>query len=441
MKLLPHQIDGVKWLLKRERDTEISGGLLCDEMGLGKTIQMIVLMRKNKVNKTLIVVPKSIVGQWISEIKKFTGSFFSVCEYDGPKRKFDETCDICVCPYSVVRDLIDIQWDRIILDEGHEIRNQKSLVYKNVISLKSTTKWILTGTPIFNKMKDFVTLCKFIGLDRKYVQCYFDETKDKYILRRLKTDMSPITFHNVELEMYESERELYEQVYDSFGEFEILEWILRCRQVCAWPQTYYDGIYKKYGGDLLEWKGSTAKMDTLIAMIRSHPTEKSIVFTQFIKESEEIKRRLELIGRSVFVMNGNTENRDELVNDFNTSKEGSVFLIQVKTGGVGLNLQEATRVYLMQPSWNPATELQAIARSHRSGQTKHVIVKKLVYSDCDAVDNEMTELQTKKTKICEKVVGKSSVSLPELKKVSNFLIKLGKGSNETGDSENDDRDS
>ncbi len=441
MRLLPHQIDGVKWLIKRERDTEISGGLLCDEMGLGKTIQMIALMRKKKVNKTLIVVPKSIVGQWISEIKKFTGSFFSVCEYDGPKRKFDETCDICLCPYSVVRDLIDIQWDRIILDEGHEIRNQKSLVYKNVISLKSTTKWILTGTPIFNKMKDFVTLCKFIGLDRKYVQCYFDETKDTYILRRLKTDMSPITFHNVELEMYESERALYEQVYDSFGEFEILEWILRCRQVCAWPQTYYDGIYKKYGGDLLEWKGSTAKMDTLMAMIKTHPTEKSIVFTQFIKESEEIKRRLELIGRSVFVMNGNTENRDELVNDFNTSKEGSVFLIQVKTGGVGLNLQEATRVYLMQPSWNPATELQAIARSHRSGQTKHVIVKKLVYSDCDAVDNEMTELQTKKTKICEQVVGKSSVSLPELKKVSNFLIKLGKGNNETGDSENDDSDS
>ena len=439
MRLLPHQIDGVKWLLKRERDKEISGGLLCDEMGLGKTIQMIVLMRKNKVNKTLIVVPKSIVGQWISEIKKFTGSFFSVCEYDGPKRKFDETCDICVCPYSVVRDLIDIQWDRIILDEGHEIRNQKSLVYKNVISLRSTTKWILTGTPIFNKMKDFVTLCKFIGLDRKYVQCYFDETKEKYILRRLKTDMSPITFQNVELEMYESERKLYEQVYDSFGEFEILEWILRCRQVCAWPQTYYDGIYKKYGGDLLEWKGSTSKMDTLVAMIKTHPTEKTIVFTQFIKESEEIKRRLELIGRSVFVMNGNTENRDDLVNDFNTSKEGSVFLIQVKTGGVGLNLQQATRVYLMQPSWNPATELQAIARSHRSGQTKHVIVKKLVYSDCDAVDNEMTELQNTKTKICEKVVGKSSVSLPELKKVSNFLIKLGKGSNETGDSEDDDR--
>ena len=437
MKLLPHQIEGVKWLIKREHDDVITGGMLCDEMGLGKTLQIITLMRKIKVDKTLIVVPKSIVGQWVSEIKKFTGSFFSICEYDGSKRKFDETCDVCVCPYSVVRDLTDIVWDRIVLDEGHEIRNPKSLVHKNVMTLSAKAKWILTGTPVFNRMRDFVSLCEFIGIDHHHVQRYFDDVIDTYILRRLKTDMSPITFYNVELEMYDTERALYEQVYDSFGEYEILEWILRCRQVCAWPQCYYDGIYKKYGGELLQWQGSTAKMDTLMAMIRSHPKEKSIVFTQFIKESEEIKKRL--VGKSVFIMNGSTENREELVNEFKKSADGSVFVIQVKTGGVGLNLQEATRVYLMQPSWNPATELQAIARSHRAGQTRHVIVKKLVYAECDSVDNEMTELQSKKTKVCEQVIGESSVSIPELKTVSNFLIKLGQGSNETGDdSENND---
>lgn len=428
LELLPHQIEGVKWLLERERSTP-SGGLLCDEMGLGKTIQMIEVMRVNHKKKTLIVVPKSLVKQWVSEIQKFTGSFFKVCMYDGPRRKFDDSASVCVCPYSVVRDLVNYRWDRIILDEGHEIRNPRSLVHKTVMSLVGKTKWILTGTPVFNKMRDFVSLCSFVGISKKSIQCFSDEVKQKYILRRLKTDMSPIKFQNIELEMYESERTLYESVYDSYGEMEVLEWILRCRQVSAWPQSYYDGMYKKYGGEREIWKESTAKMDALVAMIKKHPTEKSIVFTQFIAESKEIKRRLEKIGKSVFLLNGSI---DELA-QFKKSEDGSVFVVQVKTGGVGLNLQEATRVYLMQPSWNPATELQAIARAHRNGQTKTVIVKKLVYAECDAVDNEIADLQGRKTKVCERVIGKASLTIPDIKKTaSNFLIKFGSSIHETG---------
>lgn len=428
LTLLPHQVEGVEWLCSRELTKKRRGGILCDEMGLGKTIQMIELMKRHPVKNTLIVVPKSLVNQWISEIHKFSSLGENTCAYDGPRRKFDPECAVCVCPYSVVGDLVNHRWNRIILDEGHEIRNTKSLVHKTVMSLMGERRWILTGTPVFNRMRDFVSLCEFIGITRGEVQRDFENIKSTYILRRLKTDTASLTFQNVELSMYPKERELYNQVYASYEPSEVLEWILRCRQVCTWPQAYYDGIHKKYGGEKIVWSGSTAKMDALVGMIKRHPEEKSIVFTQFISESKEIRRRLKLIGKRVYVMNGSTQNRDHIVNCFKkTKQEDAVFVIQIKTGGVGLNLQEATRVYIMEPSWNPATELQAIARSHRNGQKKHVIVKKLVYMDCDSVDCEISELQERKSEICEQVIGEASVKIPGFEKTcSNFLIKFGK---------------
>lgn len=424
--LLPHQEIGVEWLLKREQSHDIKGGLMCDEMGLGKTIQMIELMKRNKKFHTLVVVPKSIVQQWKSEFEKFAPSF-NICVYDGPKRKFDPFCEAVICPYSVLIDLVDYRWDRVILDEGHEIRNPKSLVYKNAMLIKSSIKWVLTGTPVFNRMRDFVVLCGFIGLSRKRVQAFTDDIRDEYVLRRVKTDLAPIDFRNVELEMYESERALYEEVYDDMSSYDsILEWILRCRQVCSWPQTYYDGIHKKYGGELQVWKGSTAKMDTLVAMIKTHPNEKSLVFTQFTGESLEIQRRL---GENTFILNGQTEDRELVIRSFKKAPNGAVFIIQIKAGGVGLNLQEATRVYITQPSWNPAIELQAIARSHRNGQTKKVIVKKLVYAQADSIDNEITELQLFKSEICARVLRDEKLidKIPKVQKtISNFIISIGK---------------
>ena len=424
MDLLPHQREGVSWMIKRE-NSKISGGILCDEMGLGKTIQTIYTIVENVKNHTLIVVPKSIVDQWVSELNKFAPSL-SVCVYDGSHRKFF-TSDVCVCPYSVVVDLIDKTWDRIVLDEGHEIRNQGSLVHKTCMNLCAKTKWILTGTPVFNRLKDFVSLCKFVGVSQKKVQAFFDDIKNEYVLRRVKSDVIdivPYDYENVEIEMSDKEREIYSEIDESM---DVLEYILRCRQVCAWPQLYYDGIHKKYGTKRLVWKGLTAKFKYLLKSIQMHPNEKSLVFTQFRGESEAIMIRIQhFLKREVFMLDGNTENRDEVIQQFKNSSEGSVFIIQIKTGGVGLNLQEATRVYIMQPAWNPATELQAIARSHRSNQKKKVYVKKLIYVGPDIVETELVELQNIKSKLCSQVLGDDSHNIPKTNTVSNFTIRLGK---------------
>jgi SNF2 family DNA or RNA helicase len=413
--IAPHQTEGVEWMVNREKAAEgPRGGLLCDEMGLGKTVQMLETMVRNFKRRSLIVVPKSIVEQWLGQIRKFTPQF-TVCVYAGPKREF-QFADICICPYSVLRDLTGVEWGRVILDEGHEIRNKKSMIHQICMDLVADVKWILTGTPIFNRMSDFVNLCEFVGVSRYRVMRSLDDVKKEYVLRRTR-DVTNVNleFSVVELEMHPEEEAFYDSVYHQLmsGMFEfVLEGILRCRQASVWAP-------------MCDGPPISAKMDKLIEFIREHPDEKSLVFTQFRKESREIQRRVQLMGLSVFILDGQTENREMVIESFRLSSPGSVFLIQIKAGGTGLNLQEATRVYITQPSWNPATELQAIARSFRIGQTRDVCVKKLLYT---GIDNKMAKLQGIKSGISRRVVDKE-IEIPAAVLNSTFEIELG-GRNE-----------
>jgi SNF2 family DNA or RNA helicase len=119
-----------------------------------------------------------------------------------------------------------------------------------------------------------------------------------------------------------------------------------------------------------------------------------------------IEERLE---GPVFRIDGSVD-KDERVRQiegFKRTVGGASFVIQIKAGGQGLNLQEATRVYITAPSWNPATELQAIARSHRTGQTQKVYVKKLVCTGDDtypSVEETIMNLQGHKSIICAEVL-------------------------------------
>jgi SNF2 family DNA or RNA helicase len=167
----PYQQEGVMWMLTMENNIgKPKGGFLCDEMGLGKTVQLIATMLGNKKRKTLIVVPKSIVTQWVEEITRFAPSLTCVA-WDGPARDSTDISlvDIVVAPYSVVRmgsRLHRVHWDRIILDEAHEIRNRNSKLFKTVNALRSDIRWAVTGTPVFNSMNDFISLCEFVGIPR-----------------------------------------------------------------------------------------------------------------------------------------------------------------------------------------------------------------------------------------------------------------------------------
>ena len=176
-----------------------------------------------------------------------------------------------------------------------------------------------------------------------------------------------------------------------------------------WPQMYYDGMAFKHKLDQTPiYEGRSKKMETLFRLIDEHPDEKSLIFCQFKGEMNLIQKHL-YGRRHVFRLDGSVskDGRSAQIENFKASPGGSVFLIQIKCGGVGLNLQEATRVYITGPSWNPATELQAIGRSHRMGQTQVVHVKKLIYKESVrfiSVEEEMMKLQGHKSVICSEVL-------------------------------------
>ena len=440
----PYQRDGVLWMLWRERQhSSPKGGFLCDEMGLGKTVQTITTMLGNPKHSTLIVTPKSIISQWKTEIAKFAPKL-KVMLFDGPDRKTDfQDFDVVIAPYSLTytkkgeptdTPLHQVSWGRIILDEAHEIRNIKSKMNISLSSMKSEIRWLLTGTPVFNTIKDFIGLCRFLGVSRQEVQGNLSDVRKTYVKRRTKEDLSkfnkrlelpPCDFENIEIEMYPDEWKLYEAVFienqDIVRELfktstnigmhsmHILECLLRSRQTAIHPQIYLNGIGKKKDEVAETWEHSTKKVDILLDMIKKHPTEKTLVFCQFIGEMNLIQEELYQNGIKTFRIDGsiNKDERDRQVKLFKSGVANSVFLIQIKAGGQGLNLQEATRVYITAPSWNPATELQAIGRSHRTGQTKKVVVRKLIATGPDGaptIEHSMMELQKSKSIVCSEVL-------------------------------------
>jgi len=131
---------------------------------------------------------------------------------------------------------------------------------------------------------------------------------------------------------------------------------------------------QKNGTVPVKWEGRSNKLETLFRLLKEHPDEKSLVFCQFKGEMNYIQSQLDC---PVFRIDGSVpkDERVRQIEGFKKIQGGAVFIIQIKSGGQGLNLQEATRVYITAPSWNPATELQAIGRAHRTGQTQVVHVK------------------------------------------------------------------
>ena len=442
---VPYQCDGVRWMLGMEgQESGPKGAMLMDDMGIGKSIQLIATILGNPKPRTLIIVPKSIITQWHEEINRFAPNL-TINVFDGPDRKMKEA-DVTLAPYTLLTTkgggadvntpLHMTQWDRVILDEAHEIRNKSSKLFKSVCRLKTDIKWIVTGTPVFNSMEDFVSLCLFLGLSKSSAQGMTKQIKDIYILRRTKDDLAkinerlrlpPCHFENVELDMFPEEKSLYECVFleaqdtikEAFKHAQslnsknmlILECLLRARQCMIHPPMYLNGVAKKDGTVPVKWEGRSNKMETLFRLLKEHPTEKSLVFCQFKGEMNYIQSQLDC---PVFRIDGSVpkDERVRQISAFKKTTSGAVFIIQIKSGGQGLNLQEASRVYITAPAWNPATELQAIGRSHRTGQTQVVHVKKLVYKECPrfvSVEQEMMALQGHKSIVCSEVLNDERV--------------------------------
>lgn len=432
--LSPYQEIGAKWL--KFLYTKSLGGCLADEMGLGKTVQIIALLCDSEVfaniksKKALIIVPKTLLQNWSMEFNKFAPSI-SVGLYYGNARSFEtiNACSVCITTFQTLTRDIDkftgIKYDCVIIDEIQNINNNKTLTSRTIKSLNARIKYGLSGTPVENNINELVTIMDIVvpGLLDNINKNSFDENGNilksvsesirrrtmPFILKRSKKDvllgLPQKHIETINCTMGKRQKDLYDSILLSLKNYlarpngrysikdysNILKSLLYLRESCCDPRLIPHEI------NLINCVES-AKLDVLKTICRRIITknEKLIIFSQFSKMLKIINTELNGFGVPIFVLDGSTLNRQEIVDKFESSKEG-IFLISLKAGGVGLNLVSCHVGVIYDPWWNLAAEEQAIDRMHRIGQKNNVVIYKLIMKD--TVEDKVRFLQDKKSKL------------------------------------------
>ena len=309
-------------------------------------------------------------------------------------------------------------------------------MHKACMHLQSEIKWALTATPVMNKMTDFVYILDFIGISQHLCQNYKDEISEMYILRRTKEDVETnenLPELNVTIEELEfssqKEKDLYldtyneiseimktMQEYDNKNTIQALELLLRIRQVCTYPQCYFDGIAKKTKEDAYQCKDSFTKVEHIIGKIESTPSDdKALIFCHFTKELDAYIKALELIGFKSLKIDGSMsiEERAHNVSKFSKDDKYKAMVIQIQTGAVGLNLQCANHVFITSPLWSPALQHQVIGRAHRNGQKKdvnvHIYAMKSANTNEVYIEQYILRLQQRKREMISEVLNDNRI--------------------------------
>lgn len=409
--LKDYQEQGLEWMLKREMDPVTPGGVHSDEVGLGKTIMTCALLKENKKEKTLIIAPKNLLKQWEDECKEWIeNQKITICSTN---ILVDSNIYLVSTSKFYKPDTIyhNINWDRIIIDEAHSIKNTKSKTHKSIQKLNTKIKWAITATPVMNKMKDFWGIMSWIGADLEDAFTNKTSIINKFFLRRTKDLISkndenlklpPLHIHQVTSKFIsKGEEKLYLDFFDELKNIDpnnklvILEQLMRLIQICVNPSVYYEAINKKYNMNL-ESKVSSTKFKMLENVLKLSD-EKTLVFCKFRHEMKLYEKH---INNSVQLHGSlSLEQRIETIHKFKTDPNIKIMFLQSSVGSCGLNLQEATRIIFTSPNWTPALEHQAIGRSHRTGQTKPVNVYKLIISD--SIEEKIILAQDKKNDLVE----------------------------------------
>ena len=453
--IVPHQTDGVRWMLEREFSEELRGGIVADEMGLGKTIQALAVCLGNPLpHPTLIVAPKSLVEQWCNECERFTGMrpFLLKAKDLRKLRSIDLMYrSFIVTTYETVRckipcnALVMTQFGRIILDEAHTIKNSTTQIHMYASALRASIKWCMTGTPVTRRKRDLKTLVEFIGVKTKN----YNEMR-KYVMRRVFDDLCAkcerlrlpplrLTNHVVSFETQE-EKEFYKELAEEAGlrlralenegmdednsHMDLLETLMRLRQATVNPDLVCEGR------KLRRWDGNVTKVNELIRLISEQPSgSKTLIFTHWHSEAKAIVTALSnRLGMYALRLYGgmSMEMRDATVKSFMEDPMVNALVLHIDVGGVGLNLQAATHIYINSLDWNATNELQAIARAHRLGVDHVVHATRLVVKG--TVDEYILNMQQTKLNDAAEVLEDDRIrdrldisKIHNLKKMCEFL--------------------
>ncbi len=461
--LRPYQKSGVEWLWRLHRLR--LGACLADDMGLGKTIQilslLLILKKRSKQAHVLLVVPTSLIGNWLAEAERFAPSLRLLVLHPSALSKNDDesrirqkiaSTDLSITTYGLLsryKWMSDFDWDLIVLDEAQAIKNPGAKQTVAAKSIKAKHRIALTGTPVENRLSDLWSIFDFIcpGLlgNAKGFSKFIKSANNPYpalrklvrpyILRRLKTDRSIISDlpEKVELQAYcslsKTQAGLYgkavAELTQKLNEVEgiqrrglILSFLTRLKQICNHPSHWLgDGIFDP----LLS--GKFSRLNEICEEINSRQ-EKVLVFTQFREMTGPLATYLEgVFGKPGLILHGDTpvKQRKVLVDMFQSDDGPPFFILSLKAGGTGLNLTAASHVIHFDRWWNPAVENQATDRAFRIGQKRNVLVHKFI---CRGTIEEKVAamIEEKKSMAAEVLEGSAELVLTELG--NDDLIKL-----------------
>jgi SNF2 family DNA or RNA helicase len=411
--LRDYQKDGHGWLhFLREFGF---GGCLADDMGLGKTIQVLALLQSRRVRRlgpdeelrpSIVVVPKSLVFNWIEEARRFTPQL-EILDYTGV---------------------------------GREHRRREAERYDMASRLiNAEHRLAMTGTPVENHLRELWSLFEFLnpgllgrssvfealgknGSDEK-TRSMLARALRPFLLRRTKdqvlTELPKKTEQTLHCVLSARDREAYDELREYYraslaerierdgvnkSRVHVLEALLRLRQAACHP-----GLL-----DAEQRAEPSAKLEALFGHVEEIVEEghKALVFSQFTSLLAIVREELDRRGTTYEYLDGKTRNRAERVMRFQNDASCPLFLVSLKAGGQGLNLTAADYVYILDPWWNPAVEAQAIDRAHRIGQERRVFAYRLIARD--TVEEKIVELQASKRELADAIVSGDAGPLASL---------------------------
>ncbi len=442
--LRPYQKVGFQWLKTLESCG--FGGILADEMGLGKTIQAIAFLVTASRGTTglpnLVVCPTSLILNWDEEIKRFAPELNIMLIMGNAAQRRERlhdvgNYDVIVTSYELLRQDIEkyaeIEFYCCLLDEGQHIKNQSTLASKAVKMVVCKQRFVLTGTPIENRLSELWNLFDFLmpgylyshsafvdKLEKPIVKSKNEEASQQlrrlvqpFMLRRIKSnvlkELPPKLEHVRRVQLSEDERKLYlscaqqakNELLSGEGKLKVLAALTRLRQVCCDPDLCFEN-----------YEGPESKLEACMELCSGMVSNghQILLFSQFTSMLDRLRAGLNKLGISHYTLQGSTpkEQRAKLVKDFNAGG-ASVFLISLKAGGTGLNLTAADVVIHYDPWWNQAAQEQGTGRAHRIGQESTVQVYKLIAKD--TIEEKILELQERKAQLMDAVSGESGESL------------------------------
>lgn len=442
-RLRPYQLDGYRWLTFLW-DAQL-GGILADDMGLGKTLQSLALICHARQADPdgapfLIVAPTSVVSNWVTESERFAPDLAVVAISDTLRRRGQDLAevvagaDVVVTSYTLFRldfdDYSAASWSGLILDEAQFTKNHQSKIYQCARRLPAPFKVGITGTPMENNLMELWSLLSITapGLFpnptrfRDYYARPIEKDRDTELLARLRRRVKPLVKRRtkeqvvadlpakqeqvLEVELAPKHRKIYQThlqrerqkvlglVEDlNKNRFTILRSLTVLRQL-----SLHAGLVDDAHEGL-----PSAKIDALLEQLADvvDGGHRALVFSQFTGFLDKVRARLDAAGVEYCYLDGKTRKRAAVLDRF---KNGSapVFLISLKAGGFGLNLTEADYCFLLDPWWNPATEAQAVDRTHRIGQTRNVMVYRLIAKD--TIEEKVMALKARKAELFTNVM-------------------------------------